>query len=114
MLELLASRYKNLPIYIVLDNARYQHCDFVKEKASKLNISLIFLPPYSPNLNLIERVWKYVKKEYLRNQYFEDAATFHKAIKNAMINLNENKSIRHELKILLNPKFQSFAQNLMA
>ncbi len=114
MLELLASKYKTLPIYIVLDNARYQHCDFVKAAANRLNIKLIFLPPYSPNLNLIERVWKYVKKEYLRNQYFEDAATFHNAIRNAMTNLNEDKSIQIELKTLLNPKFQSFAQNLMA
>jgi hypothetical protein len=46
------------PLHIVLDNARYQHCNYVKECAAGLNIVLEFLPGYSPNLNLIERLWK--------------------------------------------------------
>ncbi len=43
------------PVSIVLDNARYQHCQAVKDKAAELGINLLFLPPYSPNLNIIER-----------------------------------------------------------
>ena len=50
------------PITVVLDNARYQHTADVRETAARLNIELLYLPPYSPNLNLIERVWKLVKK----------------------------------------------------
>jgi transposase len=57
LLEKLAKQFTRLPIYVVLDNARYQHCDYVKELAQELGIHLVFLPPYSPNLNLIERVW---------------------------------------------------------
>ncbi len=48
------------PVSIVLDNARYQHCQAVKDKATELGIDLIFLPPYSPNLNIIERLWKLI------------------------------------------------------
>ena len=61
MLGLLGRKYLVLPIYIVLDNARYQHCKMVLEAAARLGIHLVFLPPYSPNLNLIERLWKFVK-----------------------------------------------------
>ena len=50
MLELLAKRYLTLPISIVLDNARYQHCKVVMEAAERLGVHLVFLPPYSPNL----------------------------------------------------------------
>lgn len=61
------------PIKIILDNARYQRCAVVTERASELGIELIFLPTYSPNLNLIERVWKIVKSKVLNSAYY---ATF--------------------------------------
>ena len=51
------------PIKTVLDNALYQHCKAVMESAQSLNIELLFLPSYSPNPNLIERLWKFTKKE---------------------------------------------------
>jgi transposase len=50
-------------ITLVLDNARYQICKIVAPLASNLDIEFLFLPAYSPNLNLIERLWKFVKKE---------------------------------------------------
>jgi transposase len=52
-----------VPITLVLDNAKYQHCDYVKNKAKELGIELLFLPSYSPNLNIIERLWKWTKKD---------------------------------------------------
>ena len=57
------------PVSIVLDNARYQHCQAVKDKAVQLGINLIFLPPYSPNLNIIERLWKYTRHHVLAGKY---------------------------------------------
>jgi hypothetical protein len=48
--------YEDIPLKIVLDNARYQHCQLVEEAARVLNITLLFLPSYSPNLNIIERL----------------------------------------------------------
>ena len=68
------------PITLVLDNARYQRCRLVREAADKLDIELLFLPPYSPNLNLIERLWKFVKKECLYGQYYASFDTFKNAI----------------------------------
>ncbi|HIE02718.1 MAG TPA: hypothetical protein EYP59_20950 [Thiotrichaceae bacterium] len=49
----------NIPITLILDNARYQKCRLVFELANALNIDLLYLPSYSPNLNLIERLWKF-------------------------------------------------------
>lgn len=63
MLEKLAEKYKGKEIHIILDNAAYQKCNAVKDVAKKLNITLEYIPPYSPNLNLIERFWKFVKGE---------------------------------------------------
>jgi transposase len=47
---------RDVPISIFLDNAKYQRCKAVIERAASLNIELMFLPSYSPNLNLIERL----------------------------------------------------------
>jgi len=52
-----------VPVTLVMDNARYQRCNVVREFAESLNIELLFLPSYSPNLNLIERFWKFVKNQ---------------------------------------------------
>jgi transposase len=49
-------------IVVVLDNFRTHHAKKVREEAEKLNISLVYLPPYSPDLNPIESVWKSVKR----------------------------------------------------
>ena len=55
-------------IKVVLDNAAYQRCYVVRSQAILLDIELVFLPSYSPNLNLIERYWKFVKKKCLYNR----------------------------------------------
>jgi len=44
-----------VPVTLVIDNVRYQYCRVVRELANLLGIELLFLPSYSPNLNLIER-----------------------------------------------------------
>lgn len=115
LLERIARKYADLPIHIVLDNARYQHCQFVKDAAKRLNINLVFLPPYSPNLNLIERLWKFVKAEVCAANYFPDAQTFQNAIVNFLNSLH-SKPLKNELKSRLAPNFQLFrhAENLAA
>jgi transposase len=70
----------SLPITVVLDNARYQRCLLVQQTACSLGIELLFLPSYSPNLNVIERFWKFVKKQCLYSRYYPDSATFQQAI----------------------------------
>jgi len=62
LVKIAGRRRQAVPITIVLDNARYQRCKLVIAKAEELGIELLFLPPYSPNLNLIERLWKACQK----------------------------------------------------
>ena len=62
LLRFLAGAYQGLPITIMLDKARYQQCALVPTVADTLGIELLFLLAYSPNLNLIERFWRFVKK----------------------------------------------------
>ena len=81
MLKKLRTEYSNDPVQIVLDNARYQHCKFVEQQAELLNIKLPFLPPYSPYLNIIERLWKFTKRQILIGTYYETTTEFHEAIK---------------------------------
>ena len=115
LLERIAKQYAAKPIHIVLDNARYQHCELVKSTALNLQIDLVFLPPYSPNLNLIERLWKFVKAEVCAANYFQDAKSFQKAIID-FLNQLDRKPMKKQLKTRLSLKFQLFdhAQNLAA
>lgn len=115
LLEDLAQKYAGRPIHIILDNARYQHCQFVKDAAQRLNITLVFLPPYSPNLNLIERLWKFVKAEVCAAQYFSDASEFQTAIID-FLNQLHTKTMKKQLKSRLALNFQLFphAENLAA
>lgn len=69
-------KYPNGEVTLVMDNARYQRCHFVMDQAGELGIELLFLPPYSPNLNLIERLWKLTKKRCLTNKYYANFKSF--------------------------------------
>jgi transposase len=93
-------------IKIILDNATYQRCYAVMSQAILLDIELVFLPSYSPNLNLIERYWKFVKKKCLYNRFYGDFESFCAAIDECLN--NGNKVFAEELKTLMTIKFQSF------
>lgn len=96
-----------VPITLVLDNARYQHTRMVKDLAKQLNIELLFLPTYSPNLNLIERLWKFVKKECLNAQYYDNFDGFVEAIQACLSKVGSN-DYETKLKTLLTLSFQTF------
>ena len=76
------------PITLVLDNARYQHNAAVKALATQLGITLLFLPSYSPNLNLIERLWKFIKRRALYGRYHPTFADFRAAIEETLDGLS--------------------------
>lgn len=84
LLEKLSTLRPTLPVTVVLDNARYQRCAWVQNCAEKLKMELLFLPPYSPNLNLIERLWKFVKKRCLYAKYYRDFSSFTTAIERCL------------------------------
>jgi transposase len=106
LLDKLHNLKLGIPITLFLDNARYQRCALVIEKAACLKIEFCFLPSYSPNLNLIERLWKFVKKKCLYSRYYPDFAAFKTAINDCL----EQTSTTHksELKSLPSLRFQLF------
>ena len=108
LLRLIRRQYKCGPLTVFLDNARYQRCALVEELAAQLDIELQFLPPYSPNLNLIERYWKFVKKTCLYSRYYADYASFRAAIETCI--KCSHKQYKSELASLLTLNFQSFEE----
>jgi transposase len=106
LLRQLAAMFSDLPITLVLDNARYQHCRLIIELAAELGIELLFLPAYSPNLNLIERLWKFVKKECLYSKYYKTFADFKTAISNCLVDTQSKH--KPALTSLLTLNFQTF------
>jgi len=86
-----------------MDNARYQRCRLIMTLAAGLGIELLFLPAYSPNLNLIERLWKFVKKECLYSEYYDTFPDFKQAILNTITHPDMDK-----LTSLLTLNFQTF------
>lgn len=67
-------------IHLILDGAAYHRANAVKDKAKELNIELHYLPPYSPNLNPIERLWKVMNEHVRNNKYFSTAKEFRQTI----------------------------------
>ncbi|MEL7631856.1 IS630 family transposase, partial [Pectobacterium aroidearum] len=69
-------------IHVILDGAGYHRTQLVKDWAFVMNIELHYLPPYSPNLNAIERLWKVMNEHARNNRYFENTRDFRNAIFN--------------------------------
>jgi transposase len=90
-------------IFITLDNARYYKNKLINKYLENSTIKLLFMPPYSPNLNLIERLWKFMKKTILYNQYYEKFSDFEKAIMSFFENI---KQYKNKLSTLLTKNFQ--------
>ena len=94
------------PIALVLDNARYQRNAVVQSLAESLGIELLFLPSYSPNLNLIERLWKFIKRRSLYGRYHPTFADFRAAIEQTITELPTEHAI--DLASLMTLNFQRF------
>jgi transposase len=87
LIKKLRVKYKFSKITLIMDNARYQRCAAVMEYARTKDVQLLFLPPYSPNLNLIERLWRFVKKKALNNKYYPDFTAFKMGIDECLENI---------------------------
>jgi transposase len=106
LLAMLAGAHPGIPITLILDNARYQRCALVQAVADTWGIELLYLPTYSPNLNLIERFWKFVKKQCLYSKYYPDRVSFQQAIVNCIAQAPTTH--KEELERLLTFRFQTF------
>lgn len=100
------NKFKEDKITLVLDNAPYHKTNHVKETAEKLGIELLFLPVASPNLNIIERLWKLIKKMFLHNEVLTSLDELEKYLKNSMKTLK--KKHKKEMRTLLTTNFQYF------
>jgi len=94
------------PITVVLDNARYQRNKVVQSLAAELGIRLLFLPSYSPNLNLIERLWGFAKRQSVYGKYHATFASFRAAIESTLASLSTTHS--KKLETLMTLVFQEF------
>jgi transposase len=90
-------------LYVICDNAGYYRSKEVRHFLETSKIELVFLPPYSPVLNLIERLWKFLKKPVLYNSYYETFCKFRKACVQFFHN---SKAYTAEKRSLLTEKFQ--------
>lgn len=95
--------YEKEEIIIWLDNAKYQRNYVVMGYAEKLGITLKFLPAYTPNLSLIERVWKFFKKKVLSNHYHKKFDDFMDAVNSFF---EKFESYHEELDRLLTLNFE--------
>ncbi len=108
LLRKIASAHEGIPITLILDNARYQKCKIVWALAESLKIELLYLPSYSPNLNLIERLWKFVKKQVLYSKYYADFPSFSGAITDCLAQTHTQH--KASLDSLLTLRFQTLQE----
>lgn len=114
LLEKRRSAHPDIAITLILDNARYQHGRLTEEKASALHLELLFLPAYSPNLNLIERLWKLVKKECLLNRHHANFASFKASIDGCLDQLGSQSIDKLRSLASLNFQFFPFPKTIRA
>jgi transposase len=105
LLRKISAEYAGKSVHLILDNARYQKCRIVQELATELGINLVYIPPYSPNLNLIERFWKYVKGR-LRTKYYGQFSVFCERI-DFIVSCADGKD-KKAVDSLINEKVQLF------
>lgn len=105
-LKVLRKKNGSIRIHIIWDNVPYQHAKEVTTLANDLNIEVVYLPPYSPNLNLIERYWGFLRKKVLQNQYYKTFEEFHEAI--IKFSKRKTKKLKRALSTYIPEKFHLY------
>jgi transposase len=90
-------------IHLFVDNARYYRSTLVAEFVRTSRIHMHFLPPYSPNLNPIERLWRLMKKEVIKSEYTPHFSVFQQRIRDFFLHIDKYKD---KLESLINTNFQ--------
>ena len=96
-------------VYLVYDNARYNRCTWLQELAKDQRIKFVFLPAYSPNLNLIERLWRLLRQEAINSMYYAtyNAFRLRAGILGFLANAKKHKTA---IRLLLTLKFRTTEQ----
>lgn len=100
----LLQKHRRKTIYLICDNARYNHNRWLKEWTAGTRVELVFLPTYSPNLNLIERLWRFLKQKIINSTYCEKFGQFKEEIVSFLSDL---KPYKEELQSLLTLHFRT-------
>jgi transposase len=90
--QLIESKPAAKKIHVIWDNAGYHKSQAIRDFVKKTNIELHFLPPYSPNLNPIERLWKIMHENVTYNRYYPKFADFTEGILNFFENIERHKN----------------------
>jgi len=96
-------RWSRKELHLVLDNAKYNRAYETQDHANELGIELDFLPVSAPNLNVIERFWKFLKKKVCKNKYYSSFQKMLEELNYFLANLDIHEK---ELKSLLNLNFE--------
>jgi len=96
---LLRHRARNKQMVVILDNARYHHAKLLKPLLQKhqAHLELLFLPPYSPQLAPIERVWKLARRLATHNRYFANLEDVRSAIDSCFVQWQKPNSVLRRL-----------------
>ena len=100
----LLKKHPRKKIYYICDNARYNRCKWLQEWAAAQRIEFVFLPAYSPNLNLIERLWRLLRKEAINSIHYE---TYDKFRAGVIGFLNNARAYKEEIRSLLTLNFRT-------
>lgn len=89
--HLLLNTYKDQPVVLVMDNASYHHSAHVRAFLSLLEhrVHVIWLPPYCPELNMIERFWKHLKSWVCANRLYPGLEQLQRAVMRALQEQND-------------------------
>jgi transposase len=103
--DLILNAYKNAPkIIIYLDNATYFKAKIVRKQLKENSgLEVVFLPTYCPNLNLIERLWRFAKEKLVKNIYHKKYISFRAKTFQLLNSISEHKN---KLETLMVEKFQ--------
>jgi transposase len=108
-LKKIESCYPNMSkIYLFCDNARYYKNKEVLAYVASSKIEMRFLPPYSPNLNPIERLWKFMHEKVLYNRYYSNFRDFRDAVLGFLSGLNDELNpFKEALKTRVRDRFHA-------